>query len=149
VPALVGQGQVQVVKSHPSWTTAYTGVTQIFDFSIATNLALYLTNSEQRGTALIAGKCFRYMSINTYTSLSASAHCYELADANIRGALVRHVFGVSVEKLPGATPESVAMAEQNIREVRNATCLFHMNIYDMDIPQATIHQPVVHALNST
>eukprot|EP01038_Epipyxis_sp_PR26KG_P010234 gene10234-13766_t len=89
---LLGEGQVQVVRNHPSWKVPMNGIVQLRDVSIALNLALYMTESEQRSAFL-------------------------LTDVKIDGNLCRHALGVMVERLPGAIEENIELSIKNLENV--------------------------------
>ncbi|MFX8696443.1 Hsp33 family molecular chaperone HslO, partial [Acinetobacter baumannii] len=49
LPELFGSaGQIQVVKNHPVWKHPVNSVVSMEDYSIPVNMALYLSQSEQR-----------------------------------------------------------------------------------------------------
>lgn len=74
---MLGEGQIQVVRSHPTWKHPTNGIVALRDAKIPLNLGLYLQESEQRRGAL-------------------------LTDVLVEGSLVRHALGILVENLPGA-----------------------------------------------
>ena len=50
---ILGEGQVQVVRNHPTWKFPTNGVVSLRDAKISLNLALYMAESEQRSSVLI------------------------------------------------------------------------------------------------
>lgn len=89
----LGEGQVQVIRNHPFWKSPATGVVQLVNSSIATNLALYLTQSEQRKCAL-------------------------LCDVKVVDGVCKHALGVYVERLPNALDENVETAISNLENIQ-------------------------------
>eukprot|EP00607_Mallomonas_marina_P009474 CAMPEP_0182420458 /NCGR_PEP_ID=MMETSP1167-20130531/5285_1 /TAXON_ID=2988 /ORGANISM="Mallomonas Sp, Strain CCMP3275" /LENGTH=316 /DNA_ID=CAMNT_0024596441 /DNA_START=97 /DNA_END=1048 /DNA_ORIENTATION=- len=89
---LFGEGQIQVVRNHPSWKYPTNGITLLRDTRIPLNLALYMAESEQRTTVLIT-------------------------DVRVDGSLCRHALGIMLERLPGATEENIEKSIQNLEEV--------------------------------
>ena len=85
-------GQVQVVRNHPYYKHPMSGITVMRDLSIPLNLGLYLAESEQRTAAIIT-------------------------DIKIDGFLCRCGLAVLVETLPGANPDNVEKAIQNLQAV--------------------------------
>lgn len=89
---LFGDGQIQVVRNHPSWKQPMNGIVLLRDTSIALNLAMYMTESEQRSAFL-------------------------LTDVKVTGNLCRYALGIMVERLPGATEENIERSVKNLEEV--------------------------------
>eukprot|EP01036_Dinobryon_divergens_P033555 gene33555-43363_t len=89
---LLGEGQVQVTRNHPTWKRPQNGIVALRDTSVALNLALYMVESEQRLAAMIT-------------------------DVRIDGNLCRHAMGLLVERLPGATEENVELSIANLAEI--------------------------------
>jgi len=85
-------GQVQIVRNHPSWKTPQVGIVQLRDVSIALNLALYMSESEQRSS-------------------------YLLTDVMVEGNLCRHALAICIERLPGATEENIEKSIKNVELV--------------------------------
>lgn len=93
VKELFGEiGQVQVVRNHPYYKQPMSGITVMRDLSIPLNLGFYLAESEQRTAAMIT-------------------------DIKIDGSLCRCGLAVLVETLPGADPDNVEKAIQNLQTV--------------------------------
>jgi len=92
IKELLGEGQVQVIRNHPDWKSPMNGITALRDTSIPLNLALYMGESEQRPTAL-------------------------LADVKVQGGLCRYALGVMVERLPGATEDNIETSISNLGAV--------------------------------
>ena len=86
---MLGEGQVQVVRSHPMWKHPTNGIVTLRDAKIPLNLGLYLQESEQRKGVL-------------------------LTDVLVEGSLVRHALGILVENLPGAYEWNI---EASIRQL--------------------------------
>lgn len=89
---LLGEGQLQIVRNHPSWKKPTNGIVLLRDTKLTLNLALYLSESEQRTAAL-------------------------LTDIKVTGNLCRYALGVMVERLPGATDENVEKGIANLEVV--------------------------------
>jgi len=89
---LLGEGQIQIVRNHPSWNTPSVGIVALRDTDLSLNLALYMAESEQRSAVL-------------------------LTDVRIDGNLCRHALGVMLERLPGATDENIELSIRNLGEV--------------------------------
>lgn len=89
---LFGEGQVQVVRNHPTWNQPSNGITNLRDIKIPLNLALYMSESEQRP-------------------------CVLLADVRVDGSLCRHALGIMMERLPGATEENIEKSIRNLETV--------------------------------
>lgn len=89
---LFGEGQVQVVRNHPTWNQPSNGITNLRDIKIPLNLALYMSESEQRP-------------------------CVLLADVRVEGSLCRHALGIMMERLPGATEENIERSIRNLEVV--------------------------------
>jgi redox-regulated HSP33 family molecular chaperone len=91
---LLGEGELQVIHCHPTWKSPVHGLVPLqTTVSIATNLAVYLAQSEQRTAALIA-------------------------DVQVQNGLVKHCSAVLVERLPDAVDEHVEGAIANLERVR-------------------------------
>eukprot|EP01032_Pedospumella_encystans_P024346 gene24346-27540_t len=90
---LLGNGEVQIVRNHPAWKHPMNGITEIRETSIATNLALYMVESEQRPSAIIT-------------------------DVQVEGGKVISALGLMVETLPGALPENVETSIANLEAVQ-------------------------------
>ena len=89
---LLGEGQIQVVRSHPTWKFPTNGITALRDAKISLNLALYMVESEQRMSALIT-------------------------DVLVDGSLCRHALGIMVERLPGAMDHNIEASIRNLEKV--------------------------------
>jgi len=85
-------GQVQIVRNHPTWTTPQVGIVALRDTTIALNLALYMTESEQRSA-------------------------FMLTDVRVEGNLCRHALAICVERLPGCTDENIELSIRNLEKV--------------------------------
>lgn len=89
---ILGEGQVQVVRNHPTWSRPGNGITALSDISIPLNLALYMAESEQRNSVM-------------------------LSNVFVAGNLCRHALGVMVERLPGADDEEVERSVRNLEMI--------------------------------
>lgn len=89
---ILGEGQIQVVRNHPSWKFPSNGVVALRDTKIPLNLALYLAESEQRTSVLIT-------------------------DVKVEGTLCRYALGLMIERLPGATEANIETSVNNLVEV--------------------------------
>jgi len=89
---ILGEGQVQVVRNHPTWSRPGNGITAMSDISIPLNLALYMAESEQRNGVM-------------------------LADVLVTGNLCRHALGILVERLPGADDDEVEKSIANLEGI--------------------------------
>ena len=90
------EGQVQIVRNHPSWKKPQVGIVALRDASVALNLALYMSESEQRSAFL-------------------------LTDVSVEGSLCRHALAICVERLPGATEENIEQSIKNVEQVEKKT----------------------------
>ena len=50
---MLGDGQVQVVRNHPTWKNPTNGIVALRDIQIPLNLAFYMAESEQRSAVLL------------------------------------------------------------------------------------------------
>ena len=89
---ILGEGQIQVIRSHPMWKYPTNGIISLRDAKIPLNLGLYLQESEQRRGAL-------------------------LTDVLVEGSLVRHALGILVENLPGAYEWNVEASVRQLEAV--------------------------------
>lgn len=89
---LIGPGQLQVIKNHPFWKQPVNGIVAIRDVPISINLALYMTESEQRLSAIIS-------------------------DIKIENGECKYAVGIMVERLPGATDANVETSIKNLETV--------------------------------
>ena len=86
-------GQIQIVRNHPTWRQPNTGIVALRgSASVSLNLALYMTESEQRSA-------------------------FMLTDVKVEGNLCRHALGICVERLPGATEENIEQSIKNVEMV--------------------------------
>ena len=92
LPEAIGKGTVQVVKNHPDWPNPYNGITAIEHRDVDRDVGIYLAESEQRSCALAAATSFN-------------------------GILCTAAGGYVVEQLPGCTPETVQVVEQNLAKL--------------------------------
>eukprot|EP00793_Prasinoderma_coloniale_P004615 PRCOL_00000376-RA len=90
VEEAVGPGTVAVVRSHPSWKEPFTGIVQIRDGGIATDLTHYMSDSEQQNGALGLGVQVK-------------------GDGEVLGAQ-----GYMVQVLPFASEETLTQLEANL-----------------------------------
>jgi molecular chaperone Hsp33 len=89
---ILGEGQIQVVRNHPTWKKPQNGIVALRDTKISLNLALYMVESEQRSAIM-------------------------LTDIKVEGNLCRHALGIMVERLPGCTEENVEISIKNLEAV--------------------------------
>lgn len=89
---ILGEGQIQVVRNHPSFKKPMNGIVALRDTKIPLNLALYMVESEQRSAIM-------------------------LTDIKVDGSLCRHALGIMVERLPGCTEENVETSIKNLEAV--------------------------------
>jgi molecular chaperone Hsp33 len=89
---ILGDGQLQVIRNHPLWKNPMNGIVSIRDVSISLNLALYMTESEQRLAAIIS-------------------------DVKIVDGQCKYAIGIMVERLPGAQDGNVEMSIKNLEDI--------------------------------
>lgn len=89
---LVGNGQIQVVRTHPAWKSPMNGIVSLRDTTIATNLALYMAESDQRPSAIVT-------------------------DVSIKGDKCLYALGIMVERLPGAKNVNIETSINNLQKV--------------------------------
>eukprot|EP01031_Cornospumella_fuschlensis_P037522 gene37522-45571_t len=92
---LGGQGQVQVLRSHPLWRHPQTGITILREGSVALNLALHIAESEQRRTFM----------------------CCEVAIDPAGRCL--HALGLMAEALPGCSEDALEACIRNLQHVQS------------------------------
>lgn len=97
VGGAVGRGILAVVRNHPSWREPYSGLVPLASGEVAEDLARYLTQSEQKPSAVALG-------------------VYVGADGTVEAA-----GGLLVHALPGARDESLALLEANVRRLPSPT----------------------------
>lgn len=93
VARALGLGALHVLRSRPEWREPYKGAVPLVSGEIASDLTLYLTESEQTPSAMGLG----------------------VAMANDESAVV--AAGFLVQILPDATPEEVDCVEANVRSM--------------------------------
>lgn len=93
--SLLGQGQIQVVRNHPTWKHSMNGIVSLVDTDIATNLALYLTESEQRSAVLLSD-----------VRISHDNKC-------------EHAMALLVESLPGIVEGTLEKCIVNVQKVHS------------------------------
>ena len=91
LPAAIGLGELIVARHRPGWRKPYTGIVPILSGEIATDIALYLEESEQTPAAVGLG-----VEVN--------------ASGRIAGAA-----GFMALSLPGAEPDVIDRLEENVR----------------------------------
>ena len=110
-------GQVQVVRNHPTWKSPQNGIVELrSQLDVATNIALYLGESEQRKAALIT-------------------------DVFIEGGLCRHALGLMIETLPGASDANVETSISNMEKVAQRGLRSYLN-KEYDDSKMPIKAPV-------
>ena len=50
---ILGDGQIQITRNHPTWKMPQNGIVSLRETSIPLNLALYMAESEQRPSAIL------------------------------------------------------------------------------------------------
>lgn len=93
VPSAIGEGTIRVVRNHPRWRQPYTGITPLSNGQVASDIARYLTESEQTPTAVGLGVALE-------------------EDGRVAAA-----GGFMVQALPGADEELLAAVERNVRSI--------------------------------
>lgn len=93
VARAIGMGALRVVRHRPEWREPYSGAVPLISGEIATDITLYLTESEQTPSAMGLG----------------------VAVANDESAVV--AAGFLVQILPDAMPEEVDVVEQNVQSM--------------------------------
>lgn len=86
---LLGPGQTQIVRTHPTWKHPMNGITELRNTSVSMNLALYMGESEQRPTAI-------------------------LTEVHIEDGHCVSALGIMVETLPGAVEENIETSITNL-----------------------------------
>lgn len=93
VARAIGLGALRVVRHRPEWREPYSGAVPLISGEIATDITLYLTESEQTPSAMGLG----------------------VAMANDESAVV--AAGFLVQILPDALPEEIDLVEQNVQSL--------------------------------
>jgi redox-regulated HSP33 family molecular chaperone len=92
---IIGEGQIQIVRSHPLWKQPITGIISIrSDLNIAHNLALYMTESDQRPAIF-------------YT------------DVNVINNICEYALAIMIERLPGTDETSIDICMNNINKINS------------------------------
>lgn len=94
VEDILGQGQFQVIKNHPSWKAPMNGIVELRNTSIAMNFGLYAAESEQKISAF-------------------------LTDVQVTNGVCSHALGLMVERLPNALDAHVDTAIDNIGKIQS------------------------------
>ena len=103
---LLGEGQVQVVRNHPTWNRPGNGITAMSGgISIPLNLALYMAESEQRNGVM-------------------------LADVLVTGNLCRHAIGILVERLPDCGEYEIEASIKNLEGIEKTGLWKYLNRTD-------------------
>jgi redox-regulated HSP33 family molecular chaperone len=100
---LLGEGEIQIVRSHPSWKHPMNGITQLRNAPIPVNLALYMAESEQRPAAM-------------------------LTEVRIEDGQCLSALGVMVETLPGALEENIETSITNLGAVQKKGLLSYIPV---------------------
>lgn len=108
---LLGPGQIQIVRTHPTWKHPMNGITELRNTSVSMNLALYMGESEQRPTAIIT-------------------------DVQIANGRCVSALGIMVETLPGAVEENIETSITNLGLVQKKGLLSYL----VDTSDATADQ---------
>jgi molecular chaperone Hsp33 len=93
VPSAIGEGTIRVVRNHPRWRQPYTGITPLSNGQVASDIARYLTESEQTPSAVGLGVVLE-------------------SDGRVAAA-----GGFMVQALPGADEERLAVVERNVHSI--------------------------------
>ncbi|MGH0035608.1 MAG: Hsp33 family molecular chaperone HslO [Myxococcota bacterium] len=93
VSAAIGEGTIRVVRNHPRWRQPYTGITPLANGQVASDIARYLTESEQTPSAVGLG-----VALDSDGSVAAAG-------------------GFMVQALPGADEVMLAQVERNVRSI--------------------------------
>lgn len=109
VGAGVGEGVLAVVRYRPSWREPYSGIVPIQTGEIASDLAHYLTESEQQPSALALG-------------------IFHASDGSILGA-----GGFLVQALPDADDETIARVDTVVRGLPPVTELLREGLDAADL----------------
>lgn len=104
---LLGEGQIQIVRNHPSWKVPTNGITLLRDINIPLNLAFFMAESEQRSAVMIT-------------------------DVKVEGNLCRYALGVMVERLPGCTDENLEISIKNLEEVEKKGLRTYLDRTDVE-----------------
>jgi molecular chaperone Hsp33 len=108
--ALFGEGQISVLRNHPSYKQPMNGIVAIRNADIALNMALYISESEQRRCAVLLQTAFKG---------------FKCVDA----------VGIYVEAFPYAMDSNVELAIRNLEAVNKAGLL---NAYkSFSVPEDT------------
>lgn len=102
VAGAIGEGNLVVVRHHPSWREPHSGIVRLQVGEVARDLAHYLTESEQAPSAV------------------------GLAVGLDRDGSVDSAAGFLVQALPGAADSAVARVESNVRNLPNVAELVRM-----------------------
>lgn len=105
VARAIGLGALRVVRHRPEWREPYSGAVPLISGEIATDITLYLTESEQTPSAMGLG----------------------VAMANDESAVV--AAGFLVQILPDATDEEIDIVEQNVRSMPSLSQLALSNTH--------------------
>lgn len=93
VSRAIGDGVISVVRHHPHWRQPYTGITPLSNSEIASDIARYLTESEQTPSAVGLGVVLD------------------------RTGCVVAAGGFIVQAMPGADDATVGLVERNVRSI--------------------------------
>lgn len=93
VAGAIGHGVLAVVRFHPRWREPYSGIVPIESGEVASDLAHYLAESEQKPSALALGE-------------------FQDADGEVQAA-----GGYLVQALPGADDETIARVDTVVRGI--------------------------------
>ncbi len=95
VAGAVGEGVLQVIRHHPEWRQPYTGIIPLSNSEVATDIARYLSESEQSPSAVGLG-----------VALERDGH-------------VAAAGGFMVQALPGADDGALSVVERNVRSIHS------------------------------
>ena len=90
VGAAIGKGDIEVIRSHAPYGDPYSSSIKLISGEIAEDIAMFLAQSEQIGSAVLLG-------------------------VYLEAGLVKHSGGVILQALPGAEESALTLLEANIR----------------------------------
>ena len=65
---LLGEGQIQITRNHPTWKMPQNGIVSLRETTIPLNLALYMAESEQRHCYIYYNNYYSCITIITITT---------------------------------------------------------------------------------
>lgn len=92
----IGQGEIEVIRSHAPYGDPYSSSVKLVSGEIAEDIAMFLAQSEQIGSAVLLG-------------------------VYVEGKQVKHSGGVLLQALPGAEEAALTLLEANIKALGQLT----------------------------